>query len=272
MLRLPSCLLLLALFASACSAPRIDLEGWREQQALLRPAAERGSLAADLARIHSLRAERQLEAARRLALSLAAEHPDDPAALSAASRAESDGLVLFMAAQKAEKSVRNAAASSARDYAERAAARGASSPADRAQLAWALGASTHLESMGARAAHARRTLELAEAVLAEDPQQPVALATLAIVHLRLQTLPWIANLMASGLPDSSLEQAIDYARRATHAEPSRENHLILARCLAAADQRPAAQQTLEQALALPPTFPRDTALEPTLAEELAKLR
>lgn len=263
------CLLFLALLASACSAPRIDLAGWRAQEALQRPAADRGALPAELARVDSLRAERRLEEARRLALSLAAEHPQNPAALSAASRAESDGLVLFA---NEPKSVRNAAASSAREYAERAAERGAAAPADRAQLAWALGAATHLEAMGDRAAHARRTLEVAQSALAAEPEQPVALATIAIVHLRLETLPWIANLMATGLPDSSLEQALDHARRAVAAEPSREHQLILARCLAAADQRPAAIATLEQALAQAPAYPRDTALETTLRAELERLR
>jgi hypothetical protein len=230
---------------------------------------QRADPAAELQHIEALRTEQQLEQARSLALSLAAEAPSEAAVLSAASRAESDGLVLFA---EREKAVRNAAAASALDYAERAEALGAQAAEARAQLAWALGAATHLQPMGKRAAHAKRTIKTAEAVLAEAPEQPVALATLAVVNLRLETLPWIAQLMASGLPDSSLEQAVAYARRAAAALPSRENQLILARCLKAAGQRDEAVAVLKQSLAAPARFPRDGALLDDVQAELKKLK
>jgi len=260
--------LLLLLFAAvllpACGSAPVDLDGWRASEAVPRPEAARRALAEDLARIDALRGARQLEEARTLALSLAAEHPEDGRIASLASRAESDGLVLFAGR---EKEVRDAAAASALDYAEHAAARGEDAAPAHAQHAWALGAATHLQPMGDRAAHAQRTIETAQAALALDAAEPTALATLAIVHLRLQTLPWIAKLMASGLPDSSLEEAAAYARRAVAVRASRENRLILARCLRAAGDEEAARKVLDEALHAAVTFPRDAALEGTLRAE-----
>lgn len=254
-----------ALLAAACSTAPVDLEAWRAAEAVPRPAAERGALGADLEQVETLRESRRLEEARALALSLAAEHPADAAVATAASRAESDALVFWAAREKA---TRDGAAASALDYAERAAELGASSAAARAQLAWARGSSTHLQPMSARSGHAARTIEAARLALAADPEQPTALATLAVVHLRLQTLPWIAKLMASDLPESSLEEAVAYARRAVAARPSREHRLILARCLRAAGEEEEAAALLEAALAAPPAFPRDAALEATLRAEL----
>ena len=252
------------LWLPACSAAPVDLDAWRAAEAQPRPLDQRRTLADDQARVEALRGARQLEEARALALALAAEHPEDGALAFTASRAESDGLVLYAAR---DKEVRDAAAASALDYAERADALGERSVASLAQRAWALGASTHLQPMGDRAGHARRTIEVAELALAADPEEPTAHATLAVVHLRLQTLPWIAKLMARDLPESSLEEALAHARRAVAARPSRENRLILARCQRAVGQDALADSVLDEALAAPPTWPRDLALEDTLRAE-----
>jgi hypothetical protein len=258
---------LLFMLVSACSSTHVDLDAWRASEMVARPSAERGTLAADLAHVDALRAERRLADARSLALALAAEQPADASVLSAASRAESDALVMFA---EREKDVRNAAAASAADFAERAEQLGATSAADRAQLAWALGASTHLRPMGERAAHAHRTLAVAQSVFADEPEQPTALATIAIVNLRLETLPWIAQVMASGLPESSLDDAVAYARRAVAAEPSRENRLVLAKCLRAAKDDHAARVVLEEALAAPAKFARDDELADDMRAEFEK--
>ena len=55
-------------------------------------------------------------------------------------------------------------------------------------------------------------MEVAEGVLVDEPTNSTASATLAIVHLRLETLPWIAKLMARSRPDSSLAEAELHAR------------------------------------------------------------
>lgn len=252
----------LFLFAlTACGAPSVDLDTWRQSESVARPAAERAALQADIAEVESLRAADKLTEARELALRLIAEHPDDAHLAFLASRAESDGLVLFA---ERDKPVRNAAAASALDYAQRADDGGEDSPAARAQFAWALGSSTHLQGMTDRSDHAARTVEVANSVLEVEPEEPTALATMAVVNWRLETLPWIAKVMAVGRPDSSLEEAISLAQRAVAATPSRENRLILAKCLLADDQDEAARTVLDEALAAPVQFPRDTALEKSI--------
>ncbi|MCC7011861.1 MAG: hypothetical protein IT454_04790 [Planctomycetes bacterium] len=247
------------LLASACAGPGADeVVAWRSHEAIARPLDQRGQLAVEVAAVESARQADDLARARRLTLSLAAENPQDPSVQLLASRAESDGLFLF---EESDKASRNLAALSALHYASDAFTLGAQGGPASAQLAWTMGTTTHLQPMFERAAHARRTLETAQRALSEQADEPTALATLAIVHLRLQTLPWIADLMAFGAPDSSLEEAESFARRACEAWPSRENKLILAKVLVAADKRDAARRELESALAAPVQFPRDTALE-----------
>jgi len=261
-------LLVSAACAFGCAGPRIDLQAWRAEQTVTAPAHDAGALEAELQRVDGLRAERELAAARQLALALVAEHPADPAALTAASRAESDGVFLFA---EDDRRSRDHAAASALDYARSAEERGADSAGARAQLAWALGTSTHLQPMFSRAGHARRTVEAAQAALAEDPDQAVALATLALVNLRLETLPWIAKVMAWGAPDASLTAAEDFARRAVARVPSRENRQILAKVLLARERRDEARAELGAALAAPAAHPRDSLLEPALRRLLESL-
>jgi len=246
------------------------LEPWRADQvaAIPGPVESTGALSTDLQRVAELRDAMQLTQARQLALQLALAHPADAGALMAASRAESDAVFLFAEDDKAS---RNHAAASALDYALAAEQRGAATAVDRAQLAWALGTSTHLQPMFDRSSHARRTLETAESALALEPEQSTALATLALVNLRLQTLPWIAKAMAWSRPDSSLEAAESFARRAVASEPSRENRQILAKVLIAADKQPAARAELEAALAAPAAHARDGVLEPALRSLLKSL-
>lgn len=252
-----------AVCAAGCAGPRIELREWRAEQldSAATPAQDLEALGDGLQRVAQLRAERQLEQARLLALALAARHPADPDALTAASRAESDGVFLFA---EDDERARNHAAASALDYALSAQQQGAVDASARAQLAWALGTSTHLQPMFSRASHARRTLEAAEAALAQDPEEAVASATLALVNLRLETLPWIAKVMAWNAPDASLDAAEQYARRAVATTPSRENRQILAKVLIARDQRSEARAELDAALAAPAAHPRDTVLEPAL--------
>lgn len=254
--------------STGCSTPRIDLPSWRQRNEHARVASERGELARELATIEERRAVDDLEAARQMALTLVAEHPDDAHVLAIASRAESDGLLLCA---EDDKEARNHAAASALDYIERAVAHGEMSIAAQAQLAWALGTTTHLQPMSARSAHAHRTIETALAVLARADDDPVAHATLAVVNLRLSTLPWIARLMASDLPSASLDAARAHAERAVHSLPSHENALILARVLVARDERDEAVAQVERALAQAPRFPRDHAVERALLALRAEL-
>lgn len=259
--------LVLILCTTACAAPRIDLDAWRASEAAPRAADARGSLADDSGRVDDLRAAHDLEASRTLALALAAENPEHGATLLRASRAESDGVLLF----PDDEDARNHAAASALDYAERAFDAGERSAPARGQFAWALGTTTHLQSMGDRSGHAARTQEVAEAALERDPEEPTALATLALLNLRLETLPWIARVMARSRPDSSLEAAERFARRAVEARPSYESFLILAKVLAADDRPEEAREVIGVALRRSFAHPRDRVLEGdlrALADEL----
>lgn len=258
-------LLTLAAITAGCAGPQIELDAWRKAQVEPRAAANASAAEVDaqFGELERLRDALELARARELALQLAASQPRDPRALLVASRAESDGVFLFEAADKRS---RNHAAASALEYVERAHALGANDAAAMAQLAWALGTSTHLQPMFDRAAHARRTFEAAERALEIDADQPTALATLAMVHWRLETLPAIASAMAFGAPKSSLAAAERFARRACEREPSRENRQILAKVLDALKRRAEAKAELDAALAAPERFPRDRVLAPALAE------
>lgn len=260
--------LALAAMTSGCSTPSVDLGSWRARESVARAVEQRGAQAADVATVERLRAADELAESRHLALQLAAEHADDGAVQLLASRAESDGVLLY---PESDKDSRNHAAASSLAYAERALQLGQDSPAAQAQLAWALGTTTHLQSMGDRSAHARRTKEVAERVIAAEPQNATALATLAVLNLRLETLPWIANLMASGLPESSLDDAESFARRAVAARPSRENQQILAKVLIARDREDEARAVLQAALDAGAHFPRDGALEAPIRKLLEDL-
>jgi hypothetical protein len=262
---------LIASFA-ACSSTSIspaDVQAWRATAGVERPAEQRGAREAELAELERARQADDLATARKLALSLAVENPEDAQLQFLASRAESDGLFLIDANDKRS---RNLAAESARQYSVRAWQLGARDAAAEAQLAWTLGTTTHLQPMFERSMHARQTIEVAQRALALDSQEPTALATLAVVNLRLETLPWIAKLMASDLPESSLDSAEAFARAAVDARASRENRLILAKVLVAAEREADAQRELEVALAQPARFPRDTALERDLLALLDELR
>lgn len=246
---------------TACSAPRIDLPTWRQDQ--LCPLVNESDAPAALARFEELRARDALAEARPTALAAVAALPDDPKALLAASLAESDGMVL---APENDKHARNHCAASALDYAQRALERGASGAQAQAQLAWSLGLTTHLQPMSERSGHARKTLDAVARALEADPDESTALATCALVHLRLQTLPWIAKLMASDLPESSLEGAERCALRAVALRPSRENRLILAKVLLAAGRDNDARTVIDAALGAPAKWPRDAALEASLRD------
>jgi hypothetical protein len=262
----------LALFVTACSGPGVhpdDVLAWRARESSARPEAERGMVDVELKEVERLRAADELASSRKLALAIAAERPNDAEAQLAASRAESDQVFLL---PEDDKKSRNLAASSAWHFSVAAWQSGGRTVEFDAQHAWTMGTTTHLQPMGDRAAHARQTLEVAERALAADPENATALATVALVNLRLETLPWIANLMASGLPDSSLAKAEEYARRAVKSVPSRENRLILAKVLVAAEREGEARAELEAALAASPAHPRDHALEPQLRALLAELR
>ena len=262
----------LVLLVTSCAGSRVQPEevlAWRARAGGARPEAQRGLAATELLEVERLRASDDLASARELALALAAERPSEPPALLAASRAESDQVFLL---PPADKRARNLAAASAHDFAAAAWQHGGRSAAYDAQLAWTFGTTTHLQPMGERAKHARQTLEVAERALATEPNNATALATVAMVHLRLETLPWIANLMASGLPDSSLATAEECARRAVKSVPSRENRLILAKVLVAAERTEDALTELQAALATSRVHPRDQALEPQVQALLDELR
>lgn len=266
MLHRSLCVLFLALLG-ACSTPRIDLAAWRAPSTPS-PVAAISDAEEALRRVAIAREGSDLGEARKLALALHAARPEDPRVVMAASLAESDGMYLF---PESDKYSRNHCAASALDYARRGMALGASQAVDHAQLAWSLGLTTHLQPMSERTDHARATITAAERALELDAKEPTALAALALVHLRLETLPWIARLMASDRPKSSLEDAERYARLAVEVRPSREHRSILSKVLDARGDDDGARGELEAALRAPPEYPRDRELVETLQARLSQL-
>ena len=85
----------LVAWTAGCSATP-DVDAWQQRSARPRARADRGELSAELLEVERLRREDlDLEAARRLALHVVAEHPDSPRALWTASQAESDAVYLL---------------------------------------------------------------------------------------------------------------------------------------------------------------------------------
>lgn len=250
-MRLLTALLLLLAIVGCGRSP--NLEAWRgERSSAMATEGDPGD--ATPGNIDAVRARGDLAAARTLALALARMKPGDGEALWRASRAESDAVWLLPAD---DREGRDMAAASALDYARRAELAGANSAAALGQYAWALGNSTHLRAMFARAGHANETMEVIDRALAADPKNADALATAATLHLRLATLPWIAKAMAFGAPEGSLPEAESFARRAADALPSLSNELLLAKVLKAQGRAAEAAALLDSALARGDRFPRD---------------
>lgn len=263
----PAGIALLLGFAGCGGTP--DVDNWRSKQATEAEVHASGSgIDRAAAEIESLRRQRDLSQARERALALVRKHPDDARALFLASRAESDAVFLF---KPDDKENRKLAALSSLEYARGMAKTGGKSADSIAQLAWALGTTTHLQPMMDRAKQATETMKTIQDALALNPEQPTALAALAILHLRLATLPWIAKVMASGAPDGTLEGAQEAATRAVKVRPCIENRIILAKCLIAAEKNAEARKVLEEALAANDRFARDTALRPDGARLLKTL-
>ncbi|MCA8922546.1 MAG: hypothetical protein KDD82_12100 [Planctomycetes bacterium] len=254
---------LCALLISGCaSVPEPEaVTAWQAEELRLAGADEAVDSSQPLAAALSavdLRRVANLKRARQDCLRLVLDHPDSPAVLWRASRAEADRVVL--ARSKGEpREVRDLAALSGLDYARRAAERAPEDPAARAQLAYALGTTTHLLPMGARSERARDVLQAVDAALALDPEQPVALATQATLHLRLATLPWIATVFASDVPEADLALAERAARHALRLQDSHEHRLLLAKVLLARDAEDEARSVLNVAGAGAPQ-PRDEEL------------
>ena len=221
-----------------------------------------------LDRIDDLRRGQRLAEARALALPLVAAQPDHADALIAASRAEADQLLLL---DEEDSDSRALSAWSALDYAERGVAAGEPDAASWAQLASSQGAVTHLMPMFDRADHAALVLDTVERALALDDREPTALATLATLRLRLATLPWIADLFAAGAPETSVDEAVDAARRAFDVRPSVEHRLLLGKALLAAGEDAAARAILVDASTGADEHPRDRDLRPSVADLLATL-
>jgi len=216
----------------------------------------------ELARIDLLRAEElDLEGSRRRCLAVVSRHPDAPEVLWRAARAEADAVIALRAAGS-EREPRDLAALSSLDYA-RAARDAAEAPDARSlgQLAWSLGAATHLQPMFDRDDHAAATLAVAEAALARDPDETAALATVATLHVRLLTLPWIADLFAGDAPEADPKAAVRHAERAYGLVPSLEHALVLAKALRVDEQPRTALGVLDEALEVAGARPRDHELE-----------
>ncbi len=259
------CLASLAMTLGCSSSP--DLPTWRSGIEPRHPS-EQGELQSELGEIDSLRQSFELEDSRGRVVRLVAERPLNGEALWRAARAESDTLFLT---PKDDRDERNHLAWSALDYAERAALVKPNDSRVLGQLAWALGASTHLQPMFSRASHAQRTLEVIDATHQIDPDEVTALATLATLRLRLATLPWIASVMAVGAPEGDLHEACDLAERCVAMRPTVEHRILLAKCLIELEELDEARIVLSEALEANPQYPRDQALVDAARELLESI-
>jgi len=260
--------ILLALLLTGCSSSP-DITAWRHNTRAARQSEQRGTAAAEIERVDRLRAERQLADSRELIITLATEQPSAPEVLWRAARAESDAVLFF---PKLISSRRDYAALSALDYAERAVEAAPDHTRALGELAWALGASTHLQPMLDRSKHAQRTLNAVETTLELDPEQRTAQATLAILRLRLATLPWIARTMAWGAPKGDLNEAKEIATALMERDPTLESRLLLAKIEHARENLAEAQALLQRALEADPVGPRDDALRDPAEELLVEIK
>jgi tetratricopeptide (TPR) repeat protein len=241
---------------SSCSA-KYNVEQWQETALSSRTVSREGSVAADLERVDRLREQGDLTASRDLVLTLLTEQPEVAQVLWRASRAESDAVFLHHAHEEDQRAL---AALSSLDYARQAAALDPRDPNVMAQLAWALGTTTHLQPMFKRSSHAGETAAAIESALALDPENSTAHATNALLNFRLQTLPGIAKLMARSAPDSSMEVARSEAAVAYEELPSIENAIIRAKILRSLGNNDEALNFLQQALSREDAYPRDREL------------
>lgn len=257
-------LLALVTLAGCQSTP--DLSSWRARSQDRSGAALLTNPTETAATIDLVREAGDLPRARQVALAAVKSFGEDAELLRRASRAETDAVLLLQAGRSLAplplEEQRRAAAWSALDYARRAdrcAGEGTNAEVV-GQLAYCMGSATHLRPMFSRAGHARETQELAQQALALDPDQLLALQTLATLELRLATLPWIADLFAWGAPEGSLERALQYAERCHAREASLEQAMLVARVRWAMQPDAAVIEFLEASLAAAGAYPRDATL------------
>ncbi|MGE0711413.1 MAG: hypothetical protein AB7N76_30185 [Planctomycetota bacterium] len=264
-MQLARSLLLLAPLLAGCAAPPSpeEVEAWRARQ----PRAEGDDGPGTLADLDQRRAAaageggvERLLTCRAAAARLAAD--GEAEALWRAARGEAD-LVLVLQARGAPREERDLAAASGLEWAERAR-RAAREPSGAllGQRAWSLGSVTHLQPMFDRDEWAQRVAQAAEEALRREPGQLEAEGTLATLHLRLATLPWIAALFAGDAPEPDLARAEALARDCWAQRASLEHALLLAKVLAARDRADEGRTLLRAALDRPDASPRDPALRP----------
>jgi tetratricopeptide (TPR) repeat protein len=249
-------LIAVAVVLGACTGRKYDVAAWQTYTAPHSvPEMEKAnSVEAAIQQIDAARASLDLDTARDRVLAAVMRWSDSGELQWRAARAESDAVFLF---HPHESDQRALAALSAVEYARRATELAPQSSAAWGEYAWALGTTTHLQPMMERSAQARAIRDAIDRALSLDPSNDRAIATDAILQLRLETLPGIAKLMARGRPDSSLEQAESSARAAVDLLPSIEYRVLLAKVLAAEEKTEEAVQVLNQALAAPDRHPRD---------------
>ncbi len=136
------------------------------------------------------------------------------------------------------------------------------------KIAGVSGPRTKLRLAPAVAEHARRAIEL-------DPGSWEAYHVLGEWNVQIATLGGLKRLGASllgGLPEASLEEAVANFEKARELAPgSIRNRLALGRAYLEADREEEARAELEAAASLPPSEPRDPALQREARDELADL-
>ena len=135
-----------------------------------------------------------------------------------------------------------------------------------AQLALALGTTTHLQPTFDRVDHAEKTLAVIQLVLERDPTNVTAMATLSVLRLRLTQVPWFVAMFA---PEGSVSEAEGLARLCVRHHPSAQFRLMLADALELQEKYGEARQIL-RAGEVDARYPRDAVLRPKLRARIAR--
>ncbi len=206
-------------------------------------------------------AETRLESARALELYLQADaaRPEDPFILQKIARQYSD-----LTTEQTTAADKKRYAQTALDYALRAVALDPRNPVNVLSLAVCHGKLAVYSDTRTKVQYSRLVKEEAERALALDPNYAWAHHILGRWHHEVASLGltarWAVRLFYGGLPDASVEAAVQHLEKAVALEPDELNHhLELGFAYAAAGRTAEARTAWERGLTMPERGRHDTA-------------
>jgi tetratricopeptide (TPR) repeat protein len=220
-------------------------------------------------------AEQRLDTPRALAAFIAADKakPDDAFILQKIARHYSDSIVDLPADDIAEKKRR---AELALAYSQRAVALNPRSAENVLSLAICHGTLAVYSDTRAKITYSRLVKEEAERALALNPDYDWAHHVLGRWHYEVATLGattrFFVRVIYGGLPDASVEKAIEHLERAVVLAPAvAPHHLELGFAYLAAGRTADARAAFMRGLALPSTGKHDEAAKARAREALRHL-